>query len=204
MLSFKSIDLDVFVLAEVFTWFCWLVHKVQTQVLLLFLCQNLWALFIELTEPTCICHTQKSKTINFKKEKYSSSNFFERLSAMQANLPKNTPFLPGMSYADPTITRYHKTQLLGVTNGIQTGKLKTSASFSQRRYKITAKTSISNLILTRVQRKQSISKNLLTTSFSSLWEPVANPQHWKGHNARSKRTTQFPELHPNGLSMIAR
>ena len=87
---------------------------------------------------------------------------------MQANLPKNTPFLPGMSYADPTITRYHKTQLLGVTNGIQTGKLKTTASFSRKRYKIIAKTSISNLILTRVQRKQSISKNLLTTSFSSL------------------------------------
>jgi hypothetical protein len=53
---------------------------------------------------------------------------------MQANLPKNTPFLPGMSYVDPTITRYHKTHLLGVTNGIQTGKLKTSASFSRKTF----------------------------------------------------------------------
>ena len=33
-------------------------------------------------------------------------------------LPKQLPCLPGNSYADPTITRYHKTQLLGVTNGI--------------------------------------------------------------------------------------
>lgn len=27
----------------------------------------------------------------------------------QANLPNSLPFLPGNSYADPTITRYHKT-----------------------------------------------------------------------------------------------
>ena len=32
------------------------------------------------------------------------------------------PFLPGMSYADPTITRYHKTQVLGLQDGIITGK----------------------------------------------------------------------------------
>jgi len=32
------------------------------------------------------------------------------------------PFLPGNVYADPTITRYHKTQLLGVTNGVITEK----------------------------------------------------------------------------------
>ena len=40
-----------------------------------------------------------------------------------SNLPKNLPFLPGNVYADPTITRYHKTQLLGLQNGIITGKL---------------------------------------------------------------------------------
>jgi len=40
----------------------------------------------------------------------------------QANIPKNLPFLPGMSYADPTLTRYHKTQLLGLQNGIITEK----------------------------------------------------------------------------------
>ena len=38
------------------------------------------------------------------------------------SLPKQLPFLPGNSYADPTITRYHKTQLLGVRDGHQTGK----------------------------------------------------------------------------------
>jgi EF-hand domain-containing protein 1 len=36
---------------------------------------------------------------------------------MTTNLPKQLPFLPGNSYADPTITRYHKTQLLGVRDG---------------------------------------------------------------------------------------
>lgn len=36
------------------------------------------------------------------------------------NLPKNLPYLPGNVYADPTVTRYHKTQLLGVRNGVQT------------------------------------------------------------------------------------
>jgi len=40
----------------------------------------------------------------------------------QANIPKNLPFLPGMSYADPTLTRYHKTQIMGLTNGVITEK----------------------------------------------------------------------------------
>ena len=43
---------------------------------------------------------------------------------MTTNLPKQLPFLPGNSYADPTITRYHKTQLLGVRDGAMLGKLK--------------------------------------------------------------------------------
>ena len=30
------------------------------------------------------------------------------------NLPKTLPYLPGNVAADPTITRYHKTQLLGL------------------------------------------------------------------------------------------
>lgn len=37
-------------------------------------------------------------------------------------LPSQLPFLPGNSYADPTITRYHKTQLLGVRDGTMLGK----------------------------------------------------------------------------------
>jgi hypothetical protein len=32
-------------------------------------------------------------------------------------MPNQLPFLPGNSYADPTITRYHKTQLLGIKDG---------------------------------------------------------------------------------------
>jgi hypothetical protein len=40
----------------------------------------------------------------------------------QPNIPKNLPFLPGMSYADPTLTRYHKTQILDLKNGIITEK----------------------------------------------------------------------------------
>ena len=42
------------------------------------------------------------------------------------NLPSTLPFLPGNSYADPTITRYHKTQLLGIKDGIITGKQPTT------------------------------------------------------------------------------
>lgn len=48
--------------------------------------------------------------------------FFHQMA--QANIPQSLPFLPGMSYADPKITRYHKTQLLGVKDGIITGKHK--------------------------------------------------------------------------------
>lgn len=34
---------------------------------------------------------------------------------MRSNyLPKDLPFLPGNSYADPTIQNYHKNQLLSV------------------------------------------------------------------------------------------
>jgi hypothetical protein len=37
-------------------------------------------------------------------------------------LPNQLPFLPGNSYADPTITKYHKTQLLGIKDHTITGK----------------------------------------------------------------------------------
>jgi len=37
-------------------------------------------------------------------------------------LPNNLPFLPGNTYADPTITRYHKTQLLGIKDNTITEK----------------------------------------------------------------------------------
>lgn len=37
-------------------------------------------------------------------------------------LPSQLPFLPGNTYADPTITRYHKTQLLGIKDGTIMGK----------------------------------------------------------------------------------
>lgn len=40
----------------------------------------------------------------------------------KANLPNNLPFLPGNVYADPTITRYHKTQILGFRDGTMLGK----------------------------------------------------------------------------------
>jgi len=37
---------------------------------------------------------------------------------MKSNyLPNQLPFLPGNTYADPTLTSYHKTQLLGVKDG---------------------------------------------------------------------------------------
>jgi hypothetical protein len=38
------------------------------------------------------------------------------------NMPNQLPFLPGNVYADPTITRYHKTQILDLKNGIITEK----------------------------------------------------------------------------------
>lgn len=37
-------------------------------------------------------------------------------------MPNQLPFLPGNTYADPTIQRYHKTQLLGIKDGTITGK----------------------------------------------------------------------------------
>jgi hypothetical protein len=37
-------------------------------------------------------------------------------------LPNQLPFLPGNTYADPTITKYHKTQLLGIKDGTITEK----------------------------------------------------------------------------------
>lgn len=36
---------------------------------------------------------------------------------MKADQTKTLPFLPGNVYADPTITRYHKTQLLNLKDG---------------------------------------------------------------------------------------
>ena len=42
-------------------------------------------------------------------------------------LPNQLPFLPGNTYADPTINRYHKTQLLGIKDGTITGKCKLPA-----------------------------------------------------------------------------
>lgn len=50
--------------------------------------------------------------------------------ATKANLPSQLPFLPGNSYADPTITRYHKTQLLNVRDGAMQGKIFTSILLS--------------------------------------------------------------------------
>ena len=42
---------------------------------------------------------------------------------MKSNsLPNQLPFLPGNTYADPTVTRYHKTQLLGIKDNTITGK----------------------------------------------------------------------------------
>ena len=43
---------------------------------------------------------------------------------MKPHLPKSLPFLPGNTAQDPTITRYHKTQLLGVKDGTITEKTK--------------------------------------------------------------------------------
>jgi hypothetical protein len=49
-------------------------------------------------------------------------------------MSKQLPFLPGNSYADPTITRYHKTQLLGVRDGAMLGKIiNISLKFLKRR-----------------------------------------------------------------------
>lgn len=44
------------------------------------------------------------------------------MNTTKTNLPSQLPFLPGNVYADPTITRYHKTQLLGVRDGAMLGK----------------------------------------------------------------------------------
>lgn len=36
---------------------------------------------------------------------------------MKVNLPSQLPMLPGNSYDDPTVTRYHKSQLLNYKDG---------------------------------------------------------------------------------------
>ena len=41
---------------------------------------------------------------------------------MKAGQTKNLPFLPGNVYSDPTVTRYHKTQLLNLKDGTVQGK----------------------------------------------------------------------------------
>ena len=38
------------------------------------------------------------------------------------NLPSSLPMLPGNVYADPTVTRYHKTQLLGIKDNTICGE----------------------------------------------------------------------------------
>ena len=43
---------------------------------------------------------------------------------MSNSLPGKLPMLPGNIYADPTVTRYHKTQLLGIKDNTICGKLK--------------------------------------------------------------------------------
>ena len=40
----------------------------------------------------------------------------------RSNMPASLPMLPGNVYADPTVTRYHKTQLLGVKDNTIVGK----------------------------------------------------------------------------------
>lgn len=51
-------------------------------------------------------------------------------------LPNNLPFLPGNTYADPTITRYHKTQLLGIKDNTITGKYLYKNDFNNLHSKI--------------------------------------------------------------------
>lgn len=61
-------------------------------------------------------------------------NFKKKMYATKANLPSQLPFLPGNSYADPTITRYHKTQLLGVRDGAMLGKSR--QKFKEERFMV--------------------------------------------------------------------
>ena len=44
------------------------------------------------------------------------------MKARATNMPGSLPMLPGNVYADPTVTRYHKTQLLGVKDNTICGK----------------------------------------------------------------------------------
>ena len=50
----------------------------------------------------------------------------------KSNLPKDLPLLPGNQYADPTVTRYHKMQLLGVKDGAITGTSSSLTAQSKR------------------------------------------------------------------------
>ena len=52
--------------------------------------------------------------------------------AVNGNIISLLPLLPGNQYADPTITRYHKTQLLGVKDGSIQGKHRKCVTVSNR------------------------------------------------------------------------
>lgn len=55
------------------------------------------------------------------------------------NLPSQLPFLPGNVYQDPTITRYHKTQMLGVRDGSMLGKLHLISNVSRKDHQLARK-----------------------------------------------------------------
>ncbi len=75
-------------------------------------------------------------------------------------MPNSLPFLPGNVYSDPTITRYHKTHLLDLKNGIITGK-----SF---KFAVT--------FLLTFQKKHRTSKNPSTkTSLQTCAPPAVTP-----------------------------
>lgn len=86
------------------------------------------------------------------------------------NLPNQLPYLPGNVYADPTITRYHKTQLFGISQGTVRGKylspnLHTPLSYVTAQiytfYKIGPNIWILSLISPKVKQECHYLKNLL-------------------------------------------
>ena len=106
------------------------------------------------------------------------------------NFPNQLPFLPGNTYADPTITRYHKTQLLGIKDGIITGK-----HFSSYCYFITYMS---------FQRKQLCSMKLLTQNSWLPWEKACQALSMVSQEDKFKRMMLFQNTLQSGSNMTDR
>lgn len=107
-------------------------------------------------------------------------------------MPNSLPFLPGNVYSDPTITRYHKTQLLDLKNGIITGKsfkfAVTHANFSEKTLAL----------------QEPINQDLLTNMRSTGGNTLKSTQRPKQENNAIPRVAPKWLKHDRQVSVLRR